>query len=221
MNLPRNRLEQMSRVLLATILLASLAGCELFDYEPTADFAWSPTTAYARVDVQFTDQSHDVSGMFKDGEVISWEWRFGDGTKAWDQHPVHTYEFSGTYNVVLIVQDSVLLDDSTMRQVHVLPSIHGLWIGRIDDPYGFELDMALHIFYAQDGSFTGFISIADEKHPLSGGSFDPETRQAVLECFAFPITLTGSLNANELVLSGQWEQGVSSGTWSVILQETE
>ena len=67
MNPTRNRLEQMSRVLLATILLASLAGCELFDYEPTADFTWSPAPAYARVDVQFTDQSHDVSGMFKDG----------------------------------------------------------------------------------------------------------------------------------------------------------
>ncbi len=54
----------------------------------------------AELVVTFADQSLD-----NDGQVVSWQWSFGDGQSADVQHPTHTYANPGTYTVILTVTD--------------------------------------------------------------------------------------------------------------------
>jgi PKD repeat protein len=62
---------------------------------PVAAFSGSPDGGIAPLTVEFTDQSTN--------SPTSWLWNFGDGntTNATVQNPVHTYLFSGVYNVTL------------------------------------------------------------------------------------------------------------------------
>lgn len=66
--------------------ITSTAVTAAFDYPPPCP--GSP--------VQFTDQSSSNIG-----NVVSWDWNFGDGTTSTEQNPQHTYNLSGLYNVSL------------------------------------------------------------------------------------------------------------------------
>ena len=51
--------------------------------------------------VQFTDQSFaDV------GEIVTWEWSFGDGGLSTEQNPQHQYQSEGYYDVILTITTS-------------------------------------------------------------------------------------------------------------------
>jgi PKD repeat protein len=63
-----------------------------------ADFDASPTRGPAPLFVDFTDQST--------GDIISWEWDFGDGSSSNQQNPSHTYTDPGTYTVSLTITDT-------------------------------------------------------------------------------------------------------------------
>jgi PKD repeat protein len=71
---------------------------------PEADFAASVTDLIAGQSVQFTDAST--------GQIVSWQWNFGDGTTptTWtakkDGKVSHTYAVAGTYSVTLKIADS-------------------------------------------------------------------------------------------------------------------
>jgi len=64
----------------------------------TANFAATPTSGPAPLQVQFTDQSG--------GGPTSWFWIFGDGTASTDQSPSHTYSQAGTYTTSLTVRNT-------------------------------------------------------------------------------------------------------------------
>src|SRR5688572_2714883 len=51
--------------------------------------------------VQFTDLSTTATG-----NIVSWNWDFGDGTTSTAQHPQHTYTANGFYTVGLTVKNS-------------------------------------------------------------------------------------------------------------------
>ncbi|MFZ4522051.1 MAG: PKD domain-containing protein [Bacteroidales bacterium] len=55
----------------------------------------------------FTDHSTTPTGS-----VYSWAWNFGDNTTSSDQNPVHLYANAGTYNVKLVVTNTVGCTDS-------------------------------------------------------------------------------------------------------------
>jgi PKD repeat protein len=63
---------------------------------PLAGFDWS----CEHLECRFTDASSDG-----DGNVTSWDWRFGDGAASTDREPSHTYSGPGTYSVTLTVAD--------------------------------------------------------------------------------------------------------------------
>jgi len=50
--------------------------------------------------IRLQDESSDPGG-----EIVGWEWAFGDGDTASDAAPLHTYDEHGTYLVVLRVVD--------------------------------------------------------------------------------------------------------------------
>jgi PKD repeat protein len=77
---------------------------------PTASFTYS-----------CTDLSCDVdgSGSSDDGDLVSYDWAFGDGDVASGITASHTYGAAGTYSVTLSVTDDGDLTDDDQRSVTV------------------------------------------------------------------------------------------------------
>ncbi|WP_324736496.1 PKD domain-containing protein [Thermococcus sp. SY098] len=67
---------------------------------PTADFTFLPKEPKAEETVNFVDKSYD-----SDGNIVSWNWDFGDGTTSTEREPTHTYSSPGNYTVRLVVKD--------------------------------------------------------------------------------------------------------------------
>lgn len=63
-----------------------------------ADFSVVLASGVKPFEVQFTDES--------DGDVILWSWDFGDGYTSSEQNPLHTYNTSGLFTVVLQIFNS-------------------------------------------------------------------------------------------------------------------
>ncbi|MGA1842254.1 MAG: PKD domain-containing protein, partial [bacterium] len=74
--------------------------------------------------VPFDDASVDP-----DGDIVAWEWVFGDSITSNEQHPVHTYSGPGQYTVTLTVTDSDGLKstDTVDYTVLGLPSVDFSW----------------------------------------------------------------------------------------------
>ncbi len=88
---------------------------------PTAAFTASPpTVANAQQNVQFTDQSYF--------NVNAWWWNFGDtSTIVTQQNPTHSWIYSGTYPITLVVADTngctdTLVQDYIITAPPVVPS---------------------------------------------------------------------------------------------------
>ena len=65
---------------------------------PVANFVGSPTSGYAPLTVNFTDQST--------GGPTGWSWNFGDAGTSTLQNPSHIYTTAGTYSVTLTASNA-------------------------------------------------------------------------------------------------------------------
>lgn len=63
--------------------------------------------------VQFSDSTSSF------GQVVNWNWNFGDGSTSILQNPSHLYAIDGNYNVTLTVTDASGCQDSITHQVTV------------------------------------------------------------------------------------------------------
>jgi len=68
---------------------------------PTASFVFSPTNPEAGDTVYFNASASSDS----DGDIISYEWDFGDGSSGSSVQISHTYTDAGTFQVTLVVTD--------------------------------------------------------------------------------------------------------------------
>lgn len=68
---------------------------------PMASFDVSKTRAKVNVEIDFTDASYDP-----DGNIVSWQWNFGDSRTSNERNPNHSYGSSGTYDIILLVRDN-------------------------------------------------------------------------------------------------------------------
>jgi len=76
---------------------------------PLADFSYVMDD---ELSVNFTDLSN-----LSTGNIVSWEWEFGDGNYSDVQNPNHTYGSEGTYMVKLKVKSAGGCEDSTMKEI--------------------------------------------------------------------------------------------------------
>jgi PKD repeat protein len=68
---------------------------------PSAGFDANIKIGCVPVNIQFADKSTSPVG-----NIVSWEWNFGDGATSTAQNPSHTYTNAGFYNVMLTVTSS-------------------------------------------------------------------------------------------------------------------
>jgi PKD repeat protein len=76
-----------------------------------AGFTGTPTFGPVPLSVRFTDNST--------GNVVSWRWKFGDGSVNTTQNPVHTYLISGVYPVALTVKSADGTSDTEQKEEYI------------------------------------------------------------------------------------------------------
>jgi PKD repeat protein len=86
---------------------------------PTANFTYSPTNPVVNQTVHFYDHSYETNG-----NIILWEWDFGDGTNAnattlGGANKTHMYTVGGGYTVSLNVSDAQGNADSVQSVIYV------------------------------------------------------------------------------------------------------
>ncbi len=82
---------------------------------PTAAFFNVPPTGTQNEAVQFNDASSDPNG-----DIVTFDWDFGDGGASTDRNPSHTYANGGAFDVSLTVTDAQNNVDTVVQQVVVL-----------------------------------------------------------------------------------------------------
>lgn len=107
---------------------------------PDAHFTASPRSGPPPLIVQFNDTS-----VPDDGVISAWSWSFGDGATDTVQHPEHTYQTPGSYDVSLTVTTQYGSDTLAEGDYIVVTSGGGEGEG--------------------EGEFAGFVEVPD---PLSG-----------------------------------------------------
>jgi glucose/arabinose dehydrogenase len=68
---------------------------------PNAQASAQPTNGYAPLNVQFSS----AGTTDPDGDTVTYDWNFGDGTSSTAPNPVHQFTTNGKFNVVLTVKD--------------------------------------------------------------------------------------------------------------------
>lgn len=82
---------------------------------PVASFSWSPSTPEVDELVTFNASASMPVG----GEIVSYEWDFGDGNHASGKVVTHRYSTAGTFTVTLNATDSEGLWDVEQKQIEV------------------------------------------------------------------------------------------------------
>ena len=82
---------------------------------PVADFTWwvGNLTVYLNASASYD----------RDGQLIYFEWDFGDGTNATGEVVEHHYSANGTYSVTLIVTDNDGFADNITRKIYVFEGL--------------------------------------------------------------------------------------------------
>lgn len=78
---------------------------------PNAAFTASPNPALVEQDITFTD----VTG----GNILSWQWNFGDGEGNNTQITNHSYDAGGVYTVTLTIVDNIGCSDTISKQISI------------------------------------------------------------------------------------------------------
>lgn len=102
--------------------------CELFDFKSGAHSVVQPPTAKFEVsELHCTGVPLDVVNGTDPGTnencktEATYTWNFGDGTSSGDRYPQHTYADSGTYKIMLTVQNGP--ECSKRTDVHIVRAI--------------------------------------------------------------------------------------------------
>lgn len=103
---------------------------------PFAKFDFTPATATVNESVSF-----DASESRDDGQIVKYQWDFGDGASGEGQQVSHTYKTAGTFTVKLTVTDDRGATNSITRSVIVrnAPTIESFSVPG-QDPTGLVWD---------------------------------------------------------------------------------
>ena len=95
----------------------------LYDWEIKTAPCESPTQEVIAnvVETNFSQEIVNNIVYFSDSSngATSWLWDFGDGSTSTDQHPIHVYSSSGTYDVTLTINDGSCGSNSSLTITEV------------------------------------------------------------------------------------------------------
>jgi gliding motility-associated-like protein len=83
---------------------------------PLPQAAFTPTDVCLNQSVNFNDISTITSG-----NIIQWQWSFGDGNVSQQQNPVHNFSNPGSYSANLIVWSNAGCVDTVYKTIQVFP----------------------------------------------------------------------------------------------------
>lgn len=156
---------------------------------PSGNFTVSPT---APALLGATSVTFVASAADPDGDAITYQWDFGDGTSQGGQSVSHVFMREGALNVVLTMRDAKGAQTTASNTVTV-KSLTGHWV---------DIDPRFQVDLVQSGSsFTGSVSASGygRVSDVSGGRVSgPRSvafhRQSFIRGFA-TVDYTGSLDA--------------------------
>ncbi|MCJ2513534.1 MAG: PKD domain-containing protein, partial [Candidatus Thermoplasmatota archaeon] len=96
----------------------------VLNVKPTASFYYRPVNIenlliIEKEEVKFYDTSKD-----EDGEIVRYNWNFGDDSTSNLTSPIHIFEKGGTYNLILTIYDNDGDSDTKQMRVTVLTKYH-------------------------------------------------------------------------------------------------
>jgi PKD repeat protein len=96
-------MEKMKKIIiLSLICILSMFLCGCMDTNPPiASFYMDVSEGPAPLTIKFIDSSNYPDGW----GIQSWNWDFGDGNTSTEKNPTHTFEYAGSYTVILNVTD--------------------------------------------------------------------------------------------------------------------
>ena len=86
---------------------------------PEAVFGYTPASPTVKDEVRFDGSKSQDS----DGEIVTWEWNFGDGARKSGQVVTHSYESSGDYEIALTVGDNAGATDTNTKTISITPLV--------------------------------------------------------------------------------------------------
>ncbi len=106
--------------ILTLSLIIGLTGCSLFqtNQSPAADFSATPKSGETPLEVSFDASASSDS----DGEIVTYDWDFGDGSTASGVTVDHTYTSADEYTVKLTVIDDDGATNSATVNISVSPT---------------------------------------------------------------------------------------------------
>ncbi len=116
--------ETASGFVILTVATTSNGLCLAATDQIRIDFRDKPTALFTssnvclNVTTQFNDNSINPSGI---GVLSGWQWNFGDGNTSTNTSPINTYTAPGTYQVMLVVNNSFNCFDTIRKTTSVWP----------------------------------------------------------------------------------------------------
>jgi len=95
---------------------------------PIADFYYAPLTPDISDYISFIDLSYESYG-----DIVDWNWDFGDGNISYSQNPTHQYIVVGNYTVNLTVIDDDGENNSICKTVNVSTDMINVDISLVND----------------------------------------------------------------------------------------
>lgn len=155
---------------------------------PVAQFSLSAFDASEMEAIDFSDCSRDA-----DGELVEWQWDFGDGATSAQAAPTHPYEHAGTYTVTLTVTDDAGTSAQTSATITVLdlPPLAALAVESASLPTGapFAFDASGSSDPTPGGSIANFSWDFDGDGVADVETVDPSASYAYPENGTYRITV--------------------------------
>jgi len=112
-------IRKVTATFLLTGVLALVVGCNLLNSPPAAVFTASPRVGTAPLTVNFNASGSSDA----DGEIVGYDWDFGDGSVGTDALASHTYQSKGTYTARLTVRDDAGASGHATQDIYIATEV--------------------------------------------------------------------------------------------------
>jgi len=156
----------MTVAFLVTVVLALVVGCSLLNSPPTAVFTASPSVGAAPLTVNFNASGSSDA----DGEIVDYDWDFGDGSAGSGEFTSHTYQSTGTYAGRLTVHDDAGASGHAAQDIYVAMEVTYDDLFRNNESYiGNVIYFRGKIIQVQEQLFGGYVwRVATEQNEYFG-----------------------------------------------------